>query len=63
MGTEDLIMPFGKHQGKTLGDILASDPAYLDYLNGIDIRNPTLAAAIAEMNEKYAAEIERAIGD
>lgn len=56
-------MPFGKHQGKTLGDILASDPAYLDYLNGIDIRNPTLAAAIAEMNEKYAAEIERAIGD
>jgi len=63
MEAEDMTMPFGKHQGKTLGDILAEDASYLDWLSGADIRSPRLKQAIEEMCEKYAAEIERAIGD
>jgi uncharacterized protein (DUF3820 family) len=60
---EDFEMPFGKHKGKTLSVILDEDPCYLDWLRDADIRSDALRAAVDEMNEKYAAEIERAIGD
>lgn len=63
MNCEDVKMPFGKYKDKTLGDILADDPGYLDWLRDCEIRSTSLRAAIDEMNEKYAAEIERAIGD
>jgi hypothetical protein len=55
-------MTFGKHKGETLGEILADDPTYLDWLRDAEIRSTDLADAVEEMNEKYAAEIERAIG-
>lgn len=61
MKCEDVKMPFGKHRGKTLRDILLDDPAYLDWLQDADIRSQDLAAAIAEMNLKYQAEIDAAI--
>jgi uncharacterized protein (DUF3820 family) len=63
MSAEDTIMPFGKHQGKTLGDILAEDPSYLDWLRDAEIRSERLRQAVDAMCEKYAAEIDRAIGD
>jgi hypothetical protein len=63
MSCEDQTVPFGKHYGKTLRDVLQDDPAYLDWLNGTEIRSPRLRDAVREMNLKYAAEIERAIGD
>jgi len=63
MNREDFRMPFGKHRGKTLGDILAENPTYLDWLADAEIRSPELAAAICEMNAKYSAEIERALED
>jgi hypothetical protein len=59
-GPENVVMPFGKHRGRTLGDILAEDPAYLDWLQDA-VKSPNLKNAVAEMNEKYAAEIESAI--
>jgi uncharacterized protein (DUF3820 family) len=61
MKCEDVKMLFGKHKGKTLGDILADDPAYLDWLSDADITNQTLRQGVEQMNEKYAAEIERAV--
>lgn len=58
---EDVIMPFGKHKGRALGDILASDAAYLDWLAGTEIRSTRLAGAVKEMVGKYTPEIERAL--
>jgi len=63
MKCEDVVIPFGKHKGETLRDVLRDDPTYLDWLAGEDIRSPALAAAVKEMCDKYASEIERAIGD
>lgn len=60
---EDVVMPFGKHSGKTLGDIVADDPSYLDWLRDADIRSNRLRQAVDAMCEKYAAEIDRALGD
>ena len=60
---ENVRMPFGKHSGKQLGDILATDPKYLDWLMTADIRSSVVKQAVKEMNEKYAAEISRAIGE
>lgn len=58
---EDVVMPFGKHKGATLRDVLMSDPAHLDWLLTIEIPDAGLRTAIKQMNEKYAPEIERAI--
>lgn len=55
-------MPFGKHMGKRLGDLLDEDPAYLDWLSDQEIRNPTLAEAVAHINCKYGDRIEQALG-
>jgi hypothetical protein len=60
---EDFVMPFGKYKGETLGDIAASDPAYLDWLAGLDNLYEDTRKAVDAICEKYAAEIERAIGD
>jgi hypothetical protein len=60
---EDVTMPFGKHQGKTLSQIVQDDAAYIDYLMSIELRSPKLAHAVVAIHKKYAAEIERAVGD
>lgn len=55
---EDVTMPFGKHQGKTLGDILAEDPGYLKWLNETaKLRADRLRDAVEETCEKYEREI------
>lgn len=57
---EDVVMPFGKHKGKTLGDILVADPAYLDWVQD-KLTSRNLAEAVKEMCRKYEPEIEAAI--
>ena len=57
---EDVTVPFGKHKGKRLGDLLEEDAGYLDWLQDCDLREP-LASAVAEINCKYADKIEQAI--
>lgn len=60
---EDFVMPFGKFAGKTLGDILAERPTYLDWLRDGHCGQGELAKAVNEMCEKYGAEIDRQIGE
>ena len=60
---EDCIINFGKHKGKTLGDILAEDAGYLDWLSDANINSPRLKQAVDEMCEKYTAEISKACED
>ena len=57
---EDVRLTFGKHSGKTLGDVLACDAAYLDWLADI-VTSENLKRAVTEMCQKYEAEIDRAI--
>lgn len=54
---EDFVMPYGKHKGRTLGDILAENPSYLAWLHDGHCGQGTLAQAVAEMVEKYDHEI------
>lgn len=60
---EDVTMPFGKHKGKRLGDLVDEDPGYLDWLQTTEIRSPRLAEAVAEINLKYQDRIEQAINE
>jgi hypothetical protein len=62
--SEDVVMPFGKHKGKTLIDIVQEDGAYLDWLNDDDreLHEP-LRSAVADINTRYAAEIDKAIAE
>lgn len=53
-----VVMPFGKHRGKTLGDIADTDILYLDWINGTDIRSGQLRAAVITLCTEYAQEIE-----
>lgn len=61
-GPENIFMPFGKHKGKRLGDIVADDPAYLDWIAD-KCTSPALSAAVREVCEMYAPEIEQAVND
>lgn len=56
------VMPFGKHKGRTLGDIAEQDVLYLDWLNGRELHGG-LQEAVRWMCEEYAREIERALDD
>ncbi len=58
---EDFVMLFGRHKGKRLGDILDEDATYLDWLLTAEISNQRLYAAVVEINEKYAEQIEQAL--
>jgi hypothetical protein len=60
---EEYRIPFGKHEGKTLGQIVADDPGYFDYLADVEIRSKPLREAVEKIREKYAAEIARAVGE
>lgn len=59
---EEVTVPFGKHKGETLSSILQDDARYLDWLNSAELYGD-LKRAVKEMCVKYAAEIERAIGN
>lgn len=57
---EDIVMPFGRHRGKTLGQIVNDDAGYLDWI--VDkCTADRLRDAVKRMCDKYAPEIERAI--
>lgn len=60
---ENVVMNFGKYKGKSLGDILADEPSYLDFLADADIHTAGLRDAVNAMCEKYEAEISKAIGE
>jgi hypothetical protein len=53
---EDVVMPFGKFKGRTLGDILAERPSYLAWVQGLELRDK-LREAVDAMCEKYDREI------
>jgi uncharacterized protein (DUF3820 family) len=54
---EDVQMPFGKHRGKTLGDILAEEPSYLAWLSDADIQSAVLREGVRKMCERYEHEV------
>jgi uncharacterized protein (DUF3820 family) len=55
-----VVMPFGKHRGKTLGDILDQDAAYLDWLYD-KCDNLQLQAAVATINLQCQDRIQQAL--
>jgi len=58
----EMLMPFGKYKGRSLGWIAKHDVRYLDWLMDADIRSPELRKAVKAMNRLYAKEIEEAVG-
>lgn len=59
-GPEQVVMFFGKYKGRTLGDIVAEDPGYIDFM--VDrVETPSLRVAMKAIHTKYSAEIEKAI--
>jgi uncharacterized protein (DUF3820 family) len=63
----DVVMPFGKHQGRTLARIGATDDGlrYLDWLRGEGIRSAALSAAVETYlgHPAVARQLDAAIGD
>lgn len=55
---ESIDMPFGKHRGKSLGDIAESDVLYLDWLVGQDWLRGDLKGAVGLLCEKHARRIQ-----
>jgi hypothetical protein len=47
----DLELKFGKHSGSTLGELALTEPAYLMWLNGQDLRNSHLRRSVASVCE------------
>lgn len=58
---EDMTMPFGKHRGRTLGEIADDDILHLDWLAGTEIRNRRLQQAVGEICRRRSHEIESAL--
>lgn len=56
---DDVELPFGKHRGDTLAEILAADPGYLAWLaEEADIRSEGLRTAIDRFVSDHEDEIE-----
>jgi hypothetical protein len=47
----EFVMPFGKHQGDTLGVIARTDRNYIEWLHGQELRNGHLRKAVASVYE------------
>ena len=60
---ESAIMPFGKHKGRSLGDIADDDVLYLDWLIGQDWLKADLRECVSVVCESRSKEIDRMIGD
>lgn len=58
---EDVVMPFGKYQGHTLGQIADDDLLYLDWLAGADIRSKRLQQAVWDICTRRTHEIQSLI--
>jgi len=61
VNAEDVVMPFGKYKGRTLGDIDDDDVLYLDFLAGCNIKSRRPWEAIGEMCRRFAHEIDSAL--
>jgi len=61
----DVIMPFGKYKGKTLGEIADIDLLYLDWLNDPSrkIKSKWLILSIAEICAERAHEIDNLVDE
>ena len=55
---EDMVMPFGAYEGWTLGRIAEADLLYIDWLNGLNLRNRKLTLAITDMCNRFSHEID-----
>lgn len=42
----EFVIPFGKHQGETLGVIARTDPNYIEWLHGQELRSSHLRRAV-----------------
>lgn len=58
---EALPVQFGKHNGKTLGEIAAVDLMYLDWMAGQTWLRGTLLDGVLALCARHAREIERRI--
>lgn len=47
----EFVMPFGKHQGDTLGVIARTDRNYIEWLHGQELRSGHLRKAVASVYE------------
>ena len=54
---EDVVMPFGKYKGRTLGWIADNDLLYLDWLASAEIRGHRLQQAVWDICARRAHEI------
>ena len=55
-------MPFGKHSGQTLGQVLEQDAGYLDWLIGVDLTGwPMLELATRILVDRNADKIQKAL--
>jgi hypothetical protein len=52
-------MSFGRHEGRTLGEVIDRDRAYLDELAGMRIERRDLRAAVVALVEHYGEKAER----
>lgn len=65
---EGFVLTFGKNRGKQLGQILADDPTYIDWLVGQKDQQwfskmKDVHKAIDQMASKYSAEIQKAVDE
>jgi len=51
----EVVMPFGKHRGRSLGDIAKNHIGYLHWLTTIDLQ-PPLRSAVAAVISYYGSE-------
>ena len=61
--SEEVVIPFGKYRGKSLGEIADADLLYLDWLNGLDNLKPRLMKAVADLCARRAREIDSMLED
>jgi hypothetical protein len=58
-----VLVPFGKHKGRSLGWIAQNDLLYLDWLVDVKVRSPTLRAAVETVWKKHKQEIADLVRD
>jgi len=63
MKSEDVVMPFGKYKGRSLGEIADEDLLYLDYVNGFEDLRPPLLQAVADICARRGREIDALLSD
>lgn len=52
-----VLVPFGKHRGRSLGWIAENDLKYLDWLIDAEVRSPSLKSAIEAVWKIHEREI------